>query len=90
MAHWKKIPALWSVYDALMLSPEMRQTLIKALLEPEVFQAYFAEEKWKECLPTEDLFTLTFTDDDLLWKTTDHNRPFMWLHWSMVTLLTES
>lgn len=75
LAHLKKLPALLSIYDALMLSPELRQNLIKALSKPEVFQAYFAEEKLKECLLTQDLLSITFADDDLLLKTTDHNRP---------------
>ncbi|WP_158318970.1 hypothetical protein, partial [Robertmurraya kyonggiensis] len=71
LSHLKKLPALLSVYDALMLSIEMHQTLIKALQEPENFQTYFATDT----LPEEHLLNVTFTDNGLLLKTTDHNRP---------------
>lgn len=39
LAHLRKLPASLSIYDALMMSPELRETLVKALLEPEVFLA---------------------------------------------------
>ncbi|KAL0923667.1 hypothetical protein M5K25_007733 [Dendrobium thyrsiflorum] len=35
LAHLRKIPSLLSVYDALMMSLDLRETLVKALLEPE-------------------------------------------------------
>ncbi|KAL0907285.1 hypothetical protein M5K25_021685 [Dendrobium thyrsiflorum] len=36
LAHLRKLPARLSIYDALVLSPEMREALIKALLDPEI------------------------------------------------------
>lgn len=45
ISHLRKLPALLSIYDALMMSPEMRQSLVQILLEPDTFKAYFAQEK---------------------------------------------
>jgi hypothetical protein len=75
LAHLKKIPALLTVYDALMLSPEMRNTLVQALLNPEDYQAFFAEETMKEALYVESSAGVFFTYEDLLLGTTEHNRP---------------
>jgi hypothetical protein len=38
VAHLKHILALLSVYDALLLVPELRQALIEALQKPEVYE----------------------------------------------------
>jgi hypothetical protein len=75
LAHLKKIPALLTVYDALMLSPNMRDILVQALLNPEDYQAFFAEEAMKETLYAESSAGVFFTDEDLLLGTTEHNRP---------------
>lgn len=42
LAHLKKIPSLLSVYDALILSPELRQALIDALRDPEKYNAHLS------------------------------------------------
>jgi hypothetical protein len=76
LAHLRKIPALMSVFDALMMSQELRDNLIYALQHPEQFQCHFAS-----CLEEEALYierrskNITFTEDDLLIGTPDHNRP---------------
>jgi hypothetical protein len=43
VAHLKRIPALLSVYDALLLVPELRQALIVALQKPEVYEINMAK-----------------------------------------------
>ena len=74
LAHLKKIPALLTVYDVLMLSSEMRNTLVQALLNPEDYQAFFAEETMKETLYAESSVGAFFINKDLLLGTTEHNR----------------
>ncbi|KAL0919348.1 hypothetical protein M5K25_011436 [Dendrobium thyrsiflorum] len=55
LAHLRKISSLLSVYDALMISPDLRETLAKALLEPESYQAFFATESVKDaCVSAAD------------------------------------
>lgn len=44
------MPALLSVFDALMMSHELRDTLVDALKNPEQYQAFFAEQHMKEAL----------------------------------------
>lgn len=76
LAHLRKIPALLSVFDALMMSQELRDVLVYALKNPEQFQAYFAERNLQEVLHVSNRKpTITFTDDDLLVGTAEHNRP---------------
>lgn len=41
IAHLRKIPALLSVFDALMMSQELREVLVHALQNPEKYQSYF-------------------------------------------------
>ena len=48
LSHLRKLSALLSIYDALLLSKDIRETLIKALQDPEQYEAFFAEEKMKE------------------------------------------
>lgn len=43
LAHLKWIPALLSVYDALILVPDLREALIKALQTPEVYEVDMAK-----------------------------------------------
>ncbi|KAJ0978344.1 hypothetical protein J5N97_013818 [Dioscorea zingiberensis] len=75
LAHLKKVPALLSMYDALMMSAEVRDSLIHALQNPEEYQAYFAEINMKEALYAFHAPSVSFTDEDLLLGTTEHNRP---------------
>ena len=50
VGHLKKIPALLSVFDALMMSQELRDTLTHVLQNPEEYKAYFAEAHMTEVL----------------------------------------
>jgi hypothetical protein len=43
VAHLKRIPALLSVYDALLLVPELRQALIEALQKLVVYEIDMAQ-----------------------------------------------
>jgi hypothetical protein len=76
LAHLCKIPALVSIFDALMMSQDLREVLIQALQNIEKYKSYFIEQNMQE-----DLFIakrtacINFTDDDLLIGTSDHNRP---------------
>lgn len=45
IAHLKRIPALLSVYDALMLVPELWEALVKALLDPELYEVAMAKHR---------------------------------------------
>ncbi|KAI0494874.1 hypothetical protein KFK09_025020 [Dendrobium nobile] len=75
LAHLRKIPSLLSVYDALMMSSDLRETLVKALLEPESYQAFFATESVKDACYLKEMPCITFSDQDFLLGTSDHNRP---------------
>ncbi|XP_020081023.1 uncharacterized protein LOC109704671 [Ananas comosus] len=75
LSHLRKVPALLSVYDALMMSRELRDVLIYALQNPEPFYAYFAEMNMKEALYSRHIANVTFTDEDMLLGTAHHNRP---------------
>ncbi|KAL0924072.1 hypothetical protein M5K25_004877 [Dendrobium thyrsiflorum] len=48
LSHLRKIPAQLSIYDALIMSKDLRETLIKALKDPERYEAYFAERNMTE------------------------------------------
>lgn len=54
-----------TVYDALMMSPERRGTLVEVFLNPEEYQAFLAEQSMKEALYDDYMAAVTFTDDDL-------------------------
>jgi len=58
-----------------MMSPERRGTLVEVFLNPEEYQAFLAELSMKEALYDDYMAAVTFTDDDLLLGTTEHNRP---------------
>ncbi|KAI0510867.1 hypothetical protein KFK09_011477 [Dendrobium nobile] len=50
LSHLRKLPALLSVYDALLMSKNLRETLIKALQNPKQYEAFFAAQNFKETL----------------------------------------
>ncbi|XP_039130916.1 LOW QUALITY PROTEIN: uncharacterized protein LOC120267326 [Dioscorea cayenensis subsp. rotundata] len=75
LAHLKKVPALLSMNDALMMSTEVRESLIHALQNPEEYQAYFAEINMTEAMYATHTVSISFTDEDLLLGTVEHNRP---------------
>jgi hypothetical protein len=73
VSHLKRIPALLSIHDALMLVPDLREALVKALLEPELYEVAMA----KHCLISNPLFVneITFEEEDKIVGDGDHNRP---------------
>ncbi|KAG5562842.1 hypothetical protein RHGRI_005537 [Rhododendron griersonianum] len=73
LAHLKKIPALLSIYDALMMSPELRKSLVYALSNPDDFCKEIQEKGQKST--TTCLSTVVFGDEDMYAETLDHNRP---------------
>ena len=73
--HLRKIPAQLSVFDALMMSQELRDTLIHVLQNPEEYQAYFAEAHMTEALYAFGSPVINFSEEDLLLGTKEHNRP---------------
>jgi hypothetical protein len=75
LAHLRKISALLSIFDALMMSQDLREVLIQALQDPEKYKPYFIEQNIQETLFTAKRAScINFTDDDLLIGTADHNR----------------
>jgi len=73
VSHLKRVPALLSVYDALMLVPELREALVKALQEPELYEVIMAKHR----LVNNPLFVneITFDEEDEVVEDGDHNRP---------------
>ena len=73
VSHLKRIPALLSVYDALMLVPDLREALVKALLEPELYEVVMAKHR----LVNNPLFVneITFDEEDEVIEAGDHNCP---------------
>jgi hypothetical protein len=73
LTHLKRIPALLSIYDALMLVPELWDALVQALLEPERYEVAMATHR----LFTNPLFVneITFDEEDNIVDDGDHNRP---------------
>ncbi|KAG5529107.1 hypothetical protein RHGRI_029692 [Rhododendron griersonianum] len=69
----EKIPALVSIYDALMMSLELRKSLIYALSNPNDFRKEVQEKRQKST--TTCLSTVAFGDGDMYAETPDHNRP---------------
>jgi hypothetical protein len=63
LAHLRKIPTLLSIFDALMMSQDLREVLVQALY---IQEALFTAKR-ATCI--------NFTDDDLLIGTSNHNRP---------------
>jgi hypothetical protein len=52
LAHLRKIPALLNIFDALMMSQDLREVLIQALQNPEKYKSYFIEQNMHEALFT--------------------------------------
>lgn len=75
LAHLRKLPAKLSIYDALILSKEMREALIKALLDPDICMAQLAAAQPDEALCSKGVPEISFSDEDLCLGTADHNRP---------------
>jgi hypothetical protein len=76
MDHLRKIPALLSIFDALIMSQELRDVLICTLQNPEQYKSYFADKSLQEALYISGRMAgINFTDEDLLIGTADHNRP---------------
>jgi hypothetical protein len=76
LAHLRKILALLSIFDALMMLQDLKEVLIQALQNPEEYKSYFIEQNMQEALFTVNRTAcINFTDDDLLIGTADHNRP---------------
>jgi hypothetical protein len=73
VAHLKRIPALLSVYDALMLVPELRQALIQALEDPKRYEVTMAKHQIVcNFLSANEI---TFTEEDKVIADDNHNRP---------------
>ena len=73
VAHLKRIPAMLSVYDALMMVPDLRMALVEALRAPEVYEAAMAESRpYSTPLYVNEI---TFTEEDKVVDESDHNRP---------------
>jgi hypothetical protein len=72
LAHLRKILALLSIFDTLTMSQDLREVLIQALQNLEKYKSYFIEQNMQETLVAA---YINFTDDDLLIRTVDHNRP---------------
>ncbi|XP_028549524.1 uncharacterized protein LOC110105940 [Dendrobium catenatum] len=75
LAHLRKLPAKLSIYDTLLLSKEMRESLIKALLDPEICLTQLAATSEDKALYFKEVPGVTFSDEDMLLRTADHNRP---------------
>jgi hypothetical protein len=73
VAHLKRIPALLSVYDALLLVPELRQALIEALQKPEVYEIDMAKHNLL-CNSVESN-QIIFAEEDKVLECDDHNHP---------------
>jgi hypothetical protein len=73
IAHLKRIPALLSVHDALMMVPDLREALVKALQAPELYEVCMVKHR----LFTNPLFVneITFDGEDNLIEDGAHNRP---------------
>jgi hypothetical protein len=73
IAHLKRIPALLSVHDALLMVPSLREALIKALQAPELYEVCMA----KHCLFTNPLFVneIMFDEEDNIIEDGAHNHP---------------
>jgi hypothetical protein len=73
VAHLKRIPALLSVYDALVLVPELRHALAKALEAPEVYEVTMA--KHRVLCNFLNANEITFSEEDKVVDDDNHNRP---------------
>lgn len=71
--HLKKISALFSVYEVLMMSKELREVFIQALLNPKTYETFVVV--WHLTEPTTmEADEVMFVDNDLMLGMKDHNR----------------
>ncbi|KAL0920064.1 hypothetical protein M5K25_009171 [Dendrobium thyrsiflorum] len=75
ISHLRKIPAQLNIYEALLMSKDLREILIQALKNLERYEAYFAERCLSEVLHAKNEPVVTFSEEDLMLETTEHNRP---------------
>lgn len=74
LAHLKCISALLSVYEDLMLSKDSRDAFVQAILNSKIYETFIAEKHLTEPI-TIGVDDVTFTDEDWMLGTEDHNRP---------------
>nr|CAD1842646.1 unnamed protein product [Ananas comosus var. bracteatus] len=74
IAHLKRIPALVSVFDALMMAKELREALVEALLNPEPYETVMAEIHLVNQVD-EEVNQITFSEEDFMTPNHKHNRP---------------
>lgn len=67
--HLKKLSSLLSVHDALMLSDELRKSLILALQNPKVYMTEIEQDMIVDCMTA-----ITFSENDIP-KDRDHINP---------------
>lgn len=70
LAHSTKIAALLSVYDALQMSHELRESLMQALSDPQNYQSKMGPPNQVACLAS-----VSFLDEEKYANVEDHNRP---------------
>ncbi|KAL0925427.1 hypothetical protein M5K25_003755 [Dendrobium thyrsiflorum] len=75
LSHLRKIPAQLSIYDALVMSKDLRETLIQALKDPERYEAYFAERNMTEVLQARNEPFITFSEEDMMLGTEHEKKP---------------
>lgn len=77
MEHLGKLLTKLSIYDTLIISKEMKKSLINASLEPErcLSQLVTNVPKEEEICTIKETTSVTLTNDDLLLNTVTHNWP---------------
>lgn len=72
ISHLKRIPELLRVYDALMLVSDLHEALVKAMLEPEIYEVAMAKYR----LTSKPLFVneIMFDEEEKVVEEGDHNR----------------
>ncbi|KAL0918792.1 hypothetical protein M5K25_010827 [Dendrobium thyrsiflorum] len=73
--HLRKIPAQLNIYNALIMSKNLRETLIQALKNPRRYEVYFIKRCITEVLQARNDLIIIFVEDDMMLETTDHNYP---------------
>lgn len=63
ISYLRKIPAQLSIYEALLMSKDLRETFIQALKNPERYEAYFAERCLSEVLHARNEPVVTFSEE---------------------------
>lgn len=69
LAYLKKIPTLLSVYNALQISQELRESLIQAFSDPQKYQEEMGPLDLVACL-----VSVSFSDEEKYDKMKDRNR----------------